>query len=131
MKSLGHPQHCDSNNKGRRGEAYLDFFVSKHLGWIYRPTNQDGDFGVDAFIDIVDDSNVTGLTIAVQVKCGKSFFNSKSSGGLTYKGQNKHLNYYINIGCPVLLVVLDEDPEVGFWVEFDISKTEETGNGWR
>jgi len=131
MTTFGYPQYGSSQKKGRIGEMYLNLFVSKNLGWVFRPTNQEDDFGIDGFIDIIDDSNVTGLTIAAQVKCGQSYINNKcEGGGIKFKGKNKHLNYYLNLGCPVLLVVFDDDPKIGYWVEFDITKTEKTSTGW-
>jgi hypothetical protein len=130
MKTLGYPQYGSSQKKGRIGEKYLNLFVSRDLGWIFRPTNQEDDFGIDAFIDIIDDSNVTGLTLAAQVKCGESYMKNKSKDGIIYNGQNKHLNYYLNLGCPIILVIFDNDPTIGYWVEFDISKTEKTSKGW-
>lgn len=130
MKTIRYPQYGKSQKKGRIGEMYLNLFVSKNLGWVFRSTNQEDDFGIDGFIDIVDGANVTGLTLAAQVKCGNSYTKKRTNGGIKYYGENKHLNYYLNLGCPIILIVFNDDATIGYWVEFDVSKTEKRSNGW-
>ena len=100
------------------------------MGWIYRSVPQESDFGIDGYIDIATDSFVTGQTLAVQIKCGDSYFNRSSEGGIRYEGERKHLNYYLNSRCPVILLVLNGDCSKGKWAEFDIDATSETRSGW-
>ena len=100
--------------------------VHHKLRWIYRSTHQESDFGIDGYIDIVTDGYVTGKTIGIQVKCGNSYYNKKSTGGIRYEGQNKHLNYYLNCPFSIILLVLNSDCSEGKWVEFNANITSPT-----
>jgi hypothetical protein len=130
MTKFGYPKYGKSQSTGKIGESYFDTFVHHELGWIYRSTHQESDFGIDGYIDIVTDGNVTGKTIGVQIKCGDSYFDNKSEGGIRFNGDNKHLNYYINCPYPIILIVLNGDCTKGRWVEFNVSVTSSSGSGW-
>jgi hypothetical protein len=130
MSSFDFPKQNSNQKTGRKGEAFFEYFTSSVLGWIYRPVHQESDFGIDGYVDIVDNGNVTGKSIAVQIKCGNSYVSKKSEGGIKYEGVNKHLNYYLNLQIPVVLVVINGDCSQGFWVEFDIEKTTNSKTGW-
>jgi hypothetical protein len=83
-------------------------------------------------MDIVtDDNSVTGQSIALQIKTGKSFFKSKSNNGFTFYGEVKHLNYYMNSQLPILIVICDIEKRKCFWVHFDGNKIERTPSGWK
>lgn len=118
------PKRTQQQKQGNIGSASFDLFVNSELGWIFRPVHQEDDFGIDGYIDIVEEGEVTGASLAVQIKCGNSYVSKKTSGGIRYEGSIKHLNYYSNIRHPVLLVVLDEKGESGWWVLFQLEKTQ-------
>ena len=130
MKAFGFPQQSIHQKIGRSGEAFFEFFVANTLNWIYRPVHQESDFGIDGYIDIVQDGNVTGKSIAVQLKHGNSYISKKSKGGIKYEGSNKHLNYYLNLQIPIIFIVMDDDFSETFWVLFDIEETTESSAGW-
>ncbi len=131
MSSFDFPKQSSSQKTGRLGEAFFEYFTSSVLGWIYRPVHQESDFGIDGYIDIFNDSGTaTGKSIAVQIKCGDSYLSKKSQGGIKYKGNKKHLNYYLNLQIPIVMVAISSDCSQGFWVEFDIEKTTESSSGW-
>jgi len=83
---------------GKIGESYINIFVHQQLEWIYRSVPQESDFGIDGYIDIIKNEFVTGQTIGIQIKCGDSYYNKRTEGGIRYDGENKHLNFYINWG---------------------------------
>jgi hypothetical protein len=128
--TFGYPKYGKSQTSGRTGESFIDYFVHYKLQWIYRSTHQESDFGIDGYIDIVTDECVTGQTIGVQVKCGNSYYDKKSSGGIHYDGKKKHLNYYLNSPYPIILLVLNSDCSKGCWVEFNANITSPSKNGW-
>lgn len=130
MSDFGFPKQTRSQRVGRAGEAWFESFVTSVLGWVYRPVHRESDFGIDGYIDIVAHEAVTGRTLAVQVKCGDSFVAKKTAGGIKFEGSNRHLNYYLNQDVPVILVVLSSNCEEGYWVEFDITRTNRTSVGW-
>jgi len=130
MSNFEFPKQSKHQKTGRSGEVFFEYFTTNILGWIYHSVPQELDFGIDGYIDIVDGENVTGKRIAVQIKCGDSYTSKKSKGGIKYEGSNKHLNFYLNLQIPVVLIVINGDCSQGFWVEFDIEKTTESISGW-
>lgn len=117
------PKRTHQQTQGNIGSASFELFVNRELGWIFRPVHQEYDFGIDGYIDIVESGEVTGSSLAVQLKCGKSYISKKTIGGIRYDGEIRHLNYYSNLRAPVLLVVLDEKGENGYWVQFRLDRT--------
>ncbi|EOG7773810.1 DUF4365 and DUF1817 domain-containing protein [Vibrio cholerae] len=130
MNSFDFPNYSRQQMTGNIGEIFLERFVVQELGFIYRRVPQESDFGIDGYIDIVDCGQVTGRSIAVQIKCGDSYISKKKDGGIRYFGENKHLNYLMNLSCPVILVVLNSECTSGYWQEFSPSSTNPTKNGW-
>lgn len=117
------PKRTQQHKQGSIGSAAFELFVNRELGWIFRSVHQENDFGIDGYIDVVEDGKITGASLAVQIKCGESYFAKKTEYGIRYEGFIKHLNYYYNLRNPVLLVVLDENGENGRWVLFRLEKT--------
>lgn len=130
MNEFGFPKYTRSQQIGRSGEAYVDRFVTDVLGWVYRSVHLEADFGIDGFVDVTTDGHVTGRSLAVQIKCGDSYTSKRTGGGIRYEGGNQHLNYYLNQSVPVILIVLSSDCTEGYWVEFDVDRTNETAAGW-
>jgi hypothetical protein len=125
------PKNNKSNKEGRKGVTILTSIVENQLNWLLRINHQEGDFGIDAYIDIVtDEGHLTGKFIAVQVKSGKSYFKSKTDYGWKYFGENKHLNYYLNHEIPVILVMVDTETQKAYWEICDAGQTEKSKNGW-
>ncbi len=123
------------NSAARTGEAGVNLvstIVSNKLRWIFRRTHTEHDFGIDGYIDIVTSAGeVTGRTIAVQIKCGSSYLKEKTQAGYVYRGESKHLNYLINHPIPVIIVLCDLDNAQCYWIDFDPSKTATTGSSWK
>ncbi len=123
------PKMKKSSQKGMSGQTYIEHFITEQFEWIYHAIPVEKDFGIDAYLEIVDDESVTGKQIGIQIKHGDSYF-SKSSGGFKYKGKDKHLNYYLNIEQPVILLIIDDSFSRINWVLFEIEKTSPMKNGW-
>lgn len=117
---------------GEAGIAIVSRIVNRDLGWIFRRTHQEHDFGIDGYVDIVDASgSVSGRSFAVQVKCGLSYFAKKDEDGFVFRGDRKHLNYLLNHPSPVVLVLCNPRTEECFWAIFDPELTSPAGRGWR
>lgn len=131
MKS-GFPKRHRSTQIGEAGVNLLSSIINDSFNWIFRPNNNQTDFGIDAYIDIVaDDGFVLGLSFAVQIKAGNSFFKQKTKNGYIFYGKEKHLNYYINHQIPILIILCDLDNDTCYWSEFDKKKIEKTDKGWK
>lgn len=125
------PKRNISNLNGMTGETFFQHFVNEEMNCIYHKINQENDFGIDGYIELVENGYVSGKLIGVQIKHGNSFFRSKTLGGYKYIGENKHLNYYLNNQSPIFIVILDQEFTRMNWVQFKIEKTMPLQeNGW-
>lgn len=126
------PKYSNSSQKGEIGFTILKSIVENDLRWILRKNNLENDFGIDAYIDVITDkSEVTGKSIAVQVKTGKSYFEEKNEIGWVYRGEMKHLNYYLNHDLPVILIIIEEISRSAYWCLCDAEKTQKTKDNWK
>lgn len=130
MTSFGFPTQTESQRIGRLGQIFAEYLVTKSLKWNFRSVHQEDDYGIDGYVDIVEAGAVTGKGLAIQVKCGDSYFSQRTPAGYKYTGSKKHLNLYLNLDLPVILLIADENKEEAYWVEFDVEKTEQTSSGW-
>jgi hypothetical protein len=126
------PKYNSNRLTAEKGVSLVKTLVENEFGWIFRPTPLEHDFGIDGYIDIVNnDHSITGRSIAVQIKTGISFFNQPTNTGWKYNGEVKHLNYYLNLANPVIIIIVDLSISQAFWVEFDTDKITKTKSGWK
>lgn len=115
-----------------KGVRAISRIINDEFGWIFRQNHQEHDYGIDAYIDVLtENSEVTGQSLAVQIKTGSSYFKISDHTSITYYGETKHLNYYANISHPIILFVHDEDEQKTYWVQFKLEKTEKARSGWK
>lgn len=124
------PKYLKSNKTGRIGLNILSKIVEKELGWVTRLNHQEDDFGIDAFLDVIIDGYITGKSIAIQVKSGNSYFVSLDSANWKFKGEIRHLNYYLNHDIPVLIVLVNVDTEIAYWELCKIEYVDLHENSW-
>jgi len=120
------PKQSPSQSIGEIGVNIVSLKVHQSLGWNFRRTPQELDFGIDGYIDIVtDEGYVTGKSIAVQIKTGPSYLRDGSNTETwRYVGDLKHINYYINHHTPVLLLLVDHQNHEIWWRQFSAYETE-------
>ncbi len=117
---------------GEKGTTVLKKIVETELGWLYRQNHQESDFGIDGYIDIITEiGQITGKSIAFQLKSGISYFKEENEIGIIFNGNRKHLNYYLNLDIPIIIILLDIENERAFWQVFDATKTEKSGDNWK
>jgi hypothetical protein len=132
MSSSKFPKLVRGKQTGEAGVNAVSTIVNDKLKWIFRRVNLEHDFGIDGYMDIVEENgSVTGQSIAVQIKAGQSFFTTKTATGFTYYGEDKHLNYYLNLPMPLLLVLYDPGKHRCYWTQFDVRRTERARSGWK
>jgi len=126
------PKYQKKTKLGEDGITILKRIVETKLEWIYRTNHQEHDFGIDAYIDIItNQGQVTGKSIAIQVKSGDSYFKEKNKFGWVFRDDLSHLNYYLNFQSPVILVLVNVSLNKAFWCHIDPNKTESTGVNWK
>lgn len=111
----------------RQGVALVQNIVCSQFGWIFREQLSD-DYGVDAHIEIKDDSYASGKIIGVQIKTGESYFNTKgNTGKLVFS--KKHFYYWSNYSLPVIVVFVNISTNKCYWEYFNIQNLEKTTQG--
>ena len=126
------PTYTSAARKGEKGVNIVSQIVSDNFGWIFKRNPQEYDFGIDGHIELVNpDGSVTGKVIAVQIKCGKSFFRKKNRYGYTYYGEKKHYNYLCNYPMPVIIIICSSFKELNLWAEFSSSSVRATEQNWK
>jgi hypothetical protein len=125
------PQYIGSARKGEHGVSIVSQIANDRFGWIFRRNHQEHDFGIDGHIEVVTASgSVTGQMLALQIKCGKSYFERRNALGYVYSGSAKHFNYFANCPVPVLIVLCDPNTDDCRWALFDPKQTRRKGKGW-
>jgi Domain of unknown function (DUF4365) len=116
-------------NTGRIGVAGVQLKV-EGIGYSFReqPTS---DFGIDAHIEIIENEQATGRLIAAQIKGGPSWFKEQTSEGIIYRGKREHLNYWLNLSLPVIIILYDSKSDTAYWQAVTTETVTSTGKGWK
>jgi hypothetical protein len=126
------PKYDNSSKKGEDGLTIVKSIVESDLKWIFRKNHQEVDFGIDAYIDVISEfGNVTGKSIALQIKTGESYFTESNEFGWVFRGEMKHLNYYLNHQIPVIIVLVNDKTKTAYWTLCDPNKTIKAGENWK
>ncbi len=126
------PRINRSTVTGEKGITILKEIIENNLGWFFRENHLEQDFGIDGYMDIITESGqITGKSIAFQLKSGSSYFTEQNEIGFIFRGERKHLNYYLNLDIPILIILIDLDNKNAFWEVFDGAKTEQAGKNWK
>ncbi|MEU4693757.1 DUF4365 domain-containing protein [Actinoplanes sp. NPDC023714] len=114
----------------RLGVALVDQFVHEHLQWIFRELPVS-DVGIDAIIEQRAGDRATGRLMGVQIKSGASFFGERVPDGWIYRGVRDHLDYWLGYELPVLLVLVDVENKIAYWVHIEARHVSLTSIGWK
>ncbi|TWJ32310.1 uncharacterized protein DUF4365 [Micromonospora sagamiensis] len=113
----------------RRGVAEVQLAFT-NLNWAFRE-QREADQGIDAQVEVDGlTTNPTGRYIAVQIKCGPTFFKRRTRNGWRFTGEPRHLTYWLAHLMPVVLVIVDPQTRVGYWVQITADAVRETDCGW-
>ena len=107
MNNSKFPYKSLSKSKGQSGQSFFQHFIINELGWLYHKVEEENDYGIDAYIEVVDNGSVTGRLIGVQIKHGDSYFKVVNHCSIVFHGEEKHLNYYMNSTTPILIILLN------------------------
>lgn len=120
-----------SDAQERQGVAITDQIIAK-IGHIFRKQDTN-DVGIDAHVELVDEKShdVTGQLVALQIKGGPSFFKEATPDAFIFRGEMKHLDYWLNHSLPVFLVLVDTAKHRAFWQEISPVTTERLDKGWK
>ena len=117
------------NPTERIGVNETEKIVIQNLGWIFRE-QPIVDVGLDAIIELVENSEPTGKFIAVQIKSGAGNF-YKTEKGLSYYVSNIHYNYWLNLCIPIILIAHIPEEEKTYWQEITESNLKKNKKRWK
>jgi hypothetical protein len=125
------PQFTDEQALGDLGVRLVEDIVADDLKWICRP-QPTHDLGIDAQVESLSaERKGTGRLVAVQIKCGETFFAERESNGFVYRGELKHLHYWVQHSLPVILVICHPKTKECWWQEITPGTVECTEKAWK
>jgi hypothetical protein len=105
--------------------------VESKLGWLFREQPID-DYGIDAHIEVVEEEEVSGHLLALQIKSGQSWFREKGPGGWWFRPDDQHVKYWLEHSLPVVIVLFDPQTNQSYWQSVTRTKLEKTtAGGWK
>lgn len=100
------------------------------MGWAFREQTV-ADHGIDAQVEVDGlTTTPTGRYLAVQIKCGPTYFKQKTHGGWRFPGKPRHLSYWLAHLMPVILVIVDPDTRLAYWVQVTHDAVQYTDRAW-
>lgn len=102
----------------------------EELGWYPREPERP-DYGIDVYVECADDGRPNGRLLGVQVKAGRSYFDETTDEGFVYRGEARHLDYWLRHSLPVILVLHDTRDRNSYWVAVTEDGVTRTGAGWK
>ncbi|MEU2121113.1 DUF4365 domain-containing protein [Nocardia niwae] len=106
--------------------------VETGMRWIFREQPFE-DYGIDAHIEVVDDETVLGRLVALQIKAGRSYFDSPAAGGgWWFRDDAMHFKYWLDFSIPVVIVLVDLEDRLCYWQLVTESTVEKSnGSQWK
>lgn len=83
---------------------------------IFNKIDGSNDVGLDGYIEFVENENVTGLCIGVQIKSGDSNL-GKDEEDIYLKTDKEHFEYWQSHILPIIGIVYIPKEEKGFWID--------------
>jgi hypothetical protein len=105
------PRLAPTRSSERAGiRAVTEFFEKNDC--VVQPVNGENDFGKDLYVDLTRDTEITGVTCAIQVKSGPSY---RTANGYRIPIDH-HLHCWRDSTIPVLGIVCDPERSVLVWI---------------
>jgi Domain of unknown function (DUF4365) len=104
--------------------------VVRELGWYSREPPAP-DYGIDLYVEAADDGRPNGRMVAMQIKGGASFFTETTDDGVVFRGEQRHLDYWLIHSLPVVVVLYDPDDQMILWQAVTPETAQSTGEGWK
>lgn len=114
----------------QQGVNLTGLVFTRELGWVFRP-QPEKDIGVDALVEVISESTPTGDWIALQIKSGAAYFRERTDAGIVFRGDTPHLQYWLSLPIPVLLILCSPKKSRCWWQPIDSERIEVTGKRWK
>lgn len=108
------PKRKQTSATGRKGVNFTRDIVESHNS-VFTEIPQDNDLGIDALIELIIEEEPIDCMVAVQIKSGASYFDSKKEEcKIPVDG---HFNYWSNYPLPVYGIVYIPEKKEAYWVD--------------
>lgn len=119
------------NNLEREGVYSVAKYIEKHLNWTFRE-QPVVDVGLDGIIEECILGIPTGRFIGCQIKSGLSnVYKSKIKKECIYYASNIHVEYWLSVKFPVVLILYNDKNENLSWKEINNKTLVKTNKGWK
>jgi len=105
-------KYLKSNITAKRGVNFVREVVESS-GCLFHKIEQENDLGIDGIIEFIQDEKPAHKSVAVQIKSGPSYFQSKKE--ICIIPIENHREYWSNYALPVCGIVYVPELGLGFW----------------
>lgn len=98
---------------GRRGVAEANALFTE-FGWVFRE-RPILDYGIDADVEQVINSEPTSKHIALQIKSGDSYCKENKNGRIVFSFDEWHYKYWLDSDRPVVILFYDPNNKQIYW----------------
>lgn len=117
-----------ANFTERQGIGYCEMVAAKN-GWIFRE-QPIGDIGIDAHMEMVENSGRPKQLLAMQIKSGESWFGEQKDNDIIFRGIDvRQYNYWTTNSLPCIVVLYNPDSNICIWQMLTSETIERTKNG--
>jgi len=121
----------DRHLTDREGIARVGLLVPKELKWIFREQSTS-DFGIDGHIEIWNEGEYpSGKLLGTQVKSGTSYFSDTTENGWIYRGDLKHLEYWLKHSLPIIVIIHNPGDGKCYWQVVSEELIHKTKEAWK
>lgn len=125
------PKYPESAELGAKGVRMVADVIEDQFHWIFRP-NEKTDVGIDGEIEYVDENRKSkGKLLAVQIKCGQSFFSEKTNEGYIFRCREETVNYWLGLSLPVILCLCNHISNEIFWCHITVGTVKKLKKGYK
>ncbi|ARV13988.1 DUF4365 domain-containing protein [Polaribacter sp. SA4-12] len=107
-------RNTKTNTTSKKGVNFIKT-ITEDSECFFHKIEQENDLGIDAIIEFIKDEKPLNKSIAIQIKSGLSYYNSKNGDCRIQIGS--HRSYWINYPLPVYGIVYVPDLNKGFWID--------------
>jgi hypothetical protein len=105
--------------------------IEDDLRWLFREQPTE-DYGIDAHAEVVEDEDVRGQLLALQIKGGMSWFSEPGPNGWWFRPKIEHVQYWTDHSLPVVVVLYHPESKQCHWQLVNRETLVETSTGtWK
>jgi hypothetical protein len=120
----------DTDLTARQGVEAVRAAITAELEWYPREPAAP-DYGIDLYVECADAGVPNGRMLALQIKSGTSYLAEREGESWVFRGDQRHLRYWLAHSLPVVLVLHDPEGKATYWQALNEQTVTSTGKGWK